>query len=221
MAQPVQREGHARERFPMRTKRMNMNTKQNLCLLGAFAALVVAASAFAQGSGNGTNVCTGTNDYYYNHSYSYSNHWFFTNSGPWYSDLSRWTNTSPPRAWTNHNRVVGPGKALGQGGAPTPAAVQDLVRQFQQDRENYMTQRRSLEQQMASASEQQRQQIRDQLRDQLDQWKRQQARVREQLKDQAERLREQLRDHARLMDQVSNPGTSTGGSGQPAGPRGR
>lgn len=194
-----------------------MNINKSFSLLGALVLLVVAGSAFAQGSGNGTN------DYSYNHYYSYSNHWFFTNSGsgPWYSDLSRWTNTAPPRAWTNHNRVVGPGKGLGQGGAPTPADVRALVQQFQQDRENFMTQRRSLEQQMVSASEQQREQIRDQLRDQMDQWKSQQARVREQLKDQADRLRDQLRDHTRLMDQVSNPGTSTGGSGQPAGPRGR
>ena len=223
MARPVQRDRHAREWFPTRTIRKYMKIKKSLYLLGACTALVVAGSAYGQGSGNGTNVCTGTNDYYYNHSYSYSNHWFFTNSGPgpWYSDLSRWTNTASPRAWTNYNRVVGPGKGLGQGGAPTPAEVQALVQQFQRDRESFMTQRRALEQQMATASEQQRQQIRDQLRDQLDQWKSQQSRVRDQLKDQADRLRDQLRDHARLVDQVANPGASTSASGNSTGPRGR
>lgn len=200
-----------------------MNIKKSLCLLAALAAVLAAGPAFGQGSGNGTNVCTGTNDYYYNHNYTYSNHWFFTNSapGPWYSDMSRWTNVSPPRAWTNHTRVVGPGNGLGHGGPPTPADVQALVQQFQQDRDAFMTQRRTLEQQMASASEQERQRIRDQLRDQLDQWKRQQARTRDQLQDQADRLREQLRDHTRLMDQISSPGTSGSGAGQSGRPRGR
>jgi gas vesicle protein len=194
-----------------------MNIKKSLYLLGAFAAPLVADSAFAQGSGNGTN------DYDYNHNYSYSNHWNFTNSGsgPWYSDMSRWTNATRARVWTNHYRVMGPGKGLTQGGPLTPADVQAMVQRFQQDREKFMTQRRTLEQQLASASEQERQQIRDQLRDQLDQWKQDQARVRDQLRDQADRLRDQLRDHTRLMDQVSNPGTSQGGSGQPGGPRGR
>lgn len=207
----------------MRTKRKIMNIKKSLYLLGAFAALVVAGSAFAQNPGIGTNVCTGTNDYYYNHNYSYSNHWYFTNSGsgPWYSDMSRWTNGTRTRAWTNYNRVVAPGKGLAQGGPPTPADVQALVQQFQQDRESFMAQRRTLEQQMASASEQERQRIRDQLRDQLDQWKQDQARMRDQLRDQADRLRDQLRDHTRLLNQASNPGNSQGGSGQPTGPRGR
>ena len=207
----------------MQMKRKIMNIKKSLYLLGAFAGLVVAGSAFAQGPGNGTNVCTGTNDYLYNNNYSYSNHWYFTNSGPgpWYSDMSRWTNMAPPRVWTNHSRVVSSGKGLGQGGAPTPADVQALVKQFQQDREGFMAQRRTLEQQMAGASEQDRQQIRDQLRDQLDQWKEQQAQLRDQLRDQADRLRDQLRDHTRLMDRVSNPGASAAGSGQAGGPRGR
>jgi gas vesicle protein len=188
-----------------------MNIKKSPHLLGAFATLLVAGSAFAQGSGNGTN------NYDYSHNYSYSNHWNFTNSGPgpWYSDMSRWTNATRARVWTNHNRVVGPGQGLRAGGPPTPADVQAMVQQFQQDRESFMAQRRTLERKMASASEQERQQIRDQLRDQLDQWKQDQARVRDQLRDQADRLRDQLRDHTRLMDQVSNPGTS------PGGPRGR
>ena len=96
-----------------------------------------------------------------------------------------------------------------------------MVRQFQQDRDRFVTQRRELQQQLATATDLQRLQIRDQLRDQLDQFKRDQTRTRDQLKDQADRLCDQLRDHTRLMDQVSKPATTSGGSGQAAGARGR
>jgi hypothetical protein len=193
-------------------KNKSIHMKKNLSLLGVLAVLLSAGAAFAQGSGNGTNDCV-TNFYSFNH--SYSNHYYYTNSGPWWSDMSRWTNAGVPRAWTNTHRVVVRGERRGQGGPPTPADVQALVQKFQADRETFMGRQRDLKRQMDSASEQQRQQLRDQLRDQMRDYQRQQTRVREQLSQQADRLREQLRDHERLIDRVSNPGTvpAPGGSG--------
>ena len=146
------------------------NMKKSPYLLGAFTALLVAGSAFAQNSGIPNNT---------------------------------------------------PGGSAGINGTPTPVEVQAMVRQFQQDRDRFVTQRRELQQQLATATDLQRLQIRDQLRDQLDQFKRDQTRTRDQLKDQADRLCDQLRDHTRLMDPVSKPATASGGSGQAAGARGR
>ena len=124
-------------------------------------------------------------------------------------------------AQTSGNGNNTTGGSTGQGQTPTQAEVQAMVKQFQQDRDRFVTQRRELQQQLATATDLQRLQIRDQLRDQLDQFKRDQTRTRDQLKDQADRLCDQLRDHTRLMDQVSKPATASGGSGQAAGARGR
>jgi len=194
------------------------NMKKSLSLVGALALLLSSGAALAQGPGNGTNDCV-TN--YYSFDHSYSNHYYYTNSGPWWSDMSRWTNAAVPRAWTNTHRVVARGEGRGFGGPPTPADVQALVQKFQADREAFMARQRDLQRQMDSATEQQRQELRDQLRDQMRDWQRQQARVREQLTQQADRLRQQLRDHERLIDRVSNPGTAPAPGSSGTGPRGR
>lgn len=211
-----------------------MKIKKSFGLLAALFVAVAAGSAWAQGTGTGggtgsggggtggdggTGDCTDPNNY----SYAYYNHWLheYTGQGPWYSDMSHWSDTAPAAEWKNQNRVVARGEGLGQGGSDKPADVQGLAKQFQSDREAFMKQQREMEQKMATATDQERLQIREQLREQMEQWKQQQARVREQLQEQCDRLREQLRDQSRLMDRVSNPGTSSGGSGQPGGPRGR
>lgn len=189
--------------------------KKSLCLLGACAVLLGACSALAQGAGSGTNICTGTNDYLYD--YSYSNHWFYTNSGPgpWYSDVGRFTNSAPPRVWTNGQQVIA---RTGPGGSATPAQVRAMVQKFQADRDTFMAQQQALKNQLSDASDQERDRIRDQLHDQMEQWKQDQSRLRDQLRDECDRLADQLRDHDRLMDRVSNPTTPP----EPgSGPRGR
>jgi hypothetical protein len=195
--------------------------KKSLSLVGAFALLLSCGAAFPQGLGNGTNDCTGTN--FYNFDHSYSNHYYFTNSGsgPWWSDMGRWSNAPAPKTFGNARGVVAPSQRFGAGGPPTPADVQALVQQFQADRDTFMIRQRDMQRQMSTATEQERQQLRDQLRDQMRDWQKQQARVREQLTEQADRLRQQLRDHDRLLEQASKPATPAGTATQAGSNRGR
>lgn len=224
-----------REWFRLEMKKeANMKTYETLALVGTLGMLVSAGAATAAGPGPGPGG--GTNSFGYTNLYAYSNyyhnHYAYTNSvgSGWYTNMARWSNAPVPRAFTNQYRVMAPpdGKQVTPpgprpNGPLTPADVEALVRQFQQDREAFMTQQRALEQQMSGATEQERQRLRQQLKDQMEQWKEQQARLREQLQAQCDRLGEQLRDHTRLMDRVGNRGTPpSGSSGQTgSGPRGR
>ncbi len=193
---------------------------KSLALMGAIGFVVAASSATAAGPGPfGTNDCTTTN--YYAYSNYYQNHYLYTNGTGWYTNMARWSNAPAPGNYQNRHQTVSqqggpavtpPGPRPNAGGTPTPADVQALVQQFQQDRDAFMVKQRALEQQLSGASEQDRLQIRDQLKDQMEQWKQQQTRVHEQLQDQCDRLRDQLRDHTRLMDRISNPGTGSGGT---------
>lgn len=201
-------------------------------LLGAAALLAVASSAWAADPPNGGEPkdYNWYNNYYWN--YYYQNH-YADGDGTgenWYRNMNRWADAPVKKQVQNQNRVVAPApgpQAEPPGPRPngplTPADVQALVQQFQQAREAFMNQQRTLEQQMQTAGEQERQRLRDQLCDQMEEWKQQQARLREQLQDQCDRLAQQLRDHTRLMERVSNPGTPPSGSdGQNgSGPRGR
>jgi hypothetical protein len=83
-----------------------------------------------------------------------------------------------------------------------------------------MAQQQALEAHLKGAPEQERQRLRAQLKDHMEQWKQQQARLREELRVQCERMAEELRDHRRLIDRVGTSGASPGGAGGP-GPRGR
>lgn len=172
-----------------------------------------------------------TNGYQYGGDSQYSNHWAYTNSGGeggyWWTNMSRWSNAPVPRAFTNQHSVVAPKSGAGveppgprPGGPITPADVQALVQQFQQDRQAFMARQKALETQMKGLPEQERQKIREQLKEQMEQWKQQQARLREQLQAQCDRLAEQLRDHNRILNRVANPDASSGGSGGTR-PRGR
>ena len=209
-----------------------MKTQKTFAVLGALGFLVAAGAATAAGPGpaGGTNYYSHTN--YYAYSNYYQNHYLYTNGTGegWYTNMARWSNAPVPQQFKNRNGVMAPAPGPRveppgprPGGPLTPTDVQALVRQFQQSREAFMTQQRTLEQQMSGAAEQDRQRLRDQLKEQMEQWKQQQARLREQLQDQCDRLGDQLRDHTRLMDRVSNPGTPPGGAGAQngAGVRGR
>jgi len=216
---------------PAKRKENLMKPKKSLTFLGAIGVVVIAgaaaASAAGPGPGNGSNDSTNTTQHAY--STNYQNHYLDPNGAGagWYTNMARWSNAPVPQAFTNRHSVVAPSsgpRVDPPGPRPhgplTPADVEGLVRQFQKDREAFMTRQRTIEQQMSSAGEQERQRLRDQLKEQMEQWKQQQARLREQLAEQCARLGEQLRDHTRLMDRVSNPGTGSGGSGT-GGPRGR
>ena len=98
-----------------------------------------------------------------------------------------------------------------------------MALKFQRDREAFQARQSELQQQLKTASAQDRDRIREQLRDQMEQFKLDQTRLRDQLCDQADRQRDQLRDHTRILDRVSNPGNGqTGATGQNgSGARGR
>lgn len=210
-----------------------MKTKKSLTLVGVMGLLVGAGTATASDPSPSNSGPYGTN-YINRYSYSnyYQNHYYYTNGTGegWYTNMARWSNAPVPQGFTNQNRILAPvsgPKVEPPGPRPngplTPADVQALVRQFQQDREAFMTQQRTLEQQMSSASEQERQRLRQQLKEQMELWQQQQARLREQLQEQCDRLGEQLRDHTRLMNRVANPASTPSGTGSQngTGPRGR
>ena len=98
----------------------------------------------------------------------------------------------------------------------TPADVQVLVKQFELDRQAFMARQQAIEQQMQGLPEQERQRLRAQLKNEMEQWKQQQAGLRERLRKQCDRMAEQLRDHSRLIDRVGGPGSPSGNR-----PRGR
>lgn len=208
----------------------DMSTKKNLGFAAALAILVGVYSATAAGTGGpgpggpgGNTNDTNSGHFYYNSTNYYQNHYLSTNGAGWFTNMAQWSNAPVPNTVANRHQVLPLSQRTRQNGPLTPADVQVLVQQFQQDREAFMQQWRALEQQMSSATEQNRQKIREQLKEQMEQWKQQQAQVREQLQAQADRMREQLRDHSRLVDRVSNPGTTSGGSSDQngTGPRGR
>lgn len=207
-----------------------MKTKKTIALLGVVGMLAVAGSATAAGPGPGG----ATDRYSISNYYAYSNYYHYAYSNcteqGWYTNMARWSNAPAPRQLKHQNRVVAPapGPRLEPAGPRpngplTPADVEALVQQFQQNREAYMTRQRALAQQMSGSAEQDRQRLRDQLKDQMEQYKQQQAQVREQLRDQCDRLGDQLREHSRLLERVSNPNTTPGGPGgqNGTGPRGR
>ena len=193
-----------------------MKTGKRLVGWEAIGLILLAGSAWAAGPGPGGGNPGG-----------YTNHYGDSNSVGWFTNMTRWSNSPAPPAFTNRQQVVAPKSGSGPAapgprpaGPLTPADVQALVAQFQQDRQAFMAQQQALEAQMKGVPEQERQRLRGQLKDQMEQWKQQQARLREQLRAQCERMAEQLRDHSRLIDRVANPSTPPGGSGG-TGPRGR
>ena len=195
-----------------------MKTLRGLALafLGAVGLLVPSGSARAAGPGPGDGPGGG-----------YTNHYGDSSGSGWFTNMARWSNSPAPRAFTNQYQTVAPKPGQRSeppgprpGGPLTPADVQALVQQFQQDRQAFMAKQQALEQQMQGLSEQERQRLRAQLKDQMEEWKQQQARLRERLRDQCDRLAEQLRDHSRLINRVGDQGTSPGGSGSDR-PRGR
>lgn len=120
--------------------------------------------------------------------------------------------TTPPGSGARDNPPPGPRPER----PLTPADVQALVKQFEQDRQAFMAKQQAIEEQMLSLPEQERRGLRAQLKNEMEKWKQQQARLREQLRMQCDRMTEQLRNHSRLIDRVGNEGTSQGGR-----PRGR
>jgi hypothetical protein len=172
----------------------------------------------------GTNGMSMTNYLRYTNSMQYSNRFCFTNEGRgWYTNMSRFMSNSAPRVWTNRNMVI-PGVRQRNGGvrpgtSTTPPEVQAIVSDFQAQREAFVAQQQALAQQLAGATESERQQLRDQMHDAMQTFRQQQAQFREQMHDQVDRLREQLRDHNRLLNTVSDGPTT--GSGSSAGSRGR
>jgi hypothetical protein len=174
-------------------------------ILTIAAGLIVAGiPALAQ-----TGPGSGTNSNYYN--YSWSN---YVNQSHSYSNNYLWgTNclalTNAPRAWSNYyqHTFSGPTDAGAQvrnrfGKPELPTDVQNIVQQFQQDRQRLMSQLRT-------ASDEQRQQIlkdMDQLRTQL---REQISQFREQAQQQAEQMRTRLGNN---RDAILNQGAgSTGG----------
>lgn|GEM_PF-1990915 len=198
-------------------------------LLAAQAVLAQQNQGGGSQSGDGSPSDTGSPS---GTSAQYQNHWSTSTGDPategeWWKNTSRFSNGPVPKKVDTRQQVVPPQTGARveppgprPGGPITPADVQAMVRQFQQDREAFMAQQRVLEQQMKGASEQERQRLRQQLKTQMEQWKQQQARLREQLREQCDRMAEQLRDHQRLVNRVGAPGSSSGETGG-TGPRGR
>jgi len=182
-------------------------------LIAVLAALIVAgviSEAYGQDSGGYTN---------WFHPPLHTN-WSGTPPASW-TNISapgppgRWTNTAPPGVWTNRSRqIVPPLSANGPShvNAPqAPANVQATIQQFQQSRQALMNQ-------LASATEEQRQailgqleQLREQIRDQL-------ASLRQQAQDQAQQMQDRFGNSRNtLLNQGAPPasGNGPGGGGRP------
>jgi len=195
-----------------------MKANANLTLLGALVLSVFAVAAWAANPEPGDGSPGGD-----------TSHYGQSDDPQWFMNTAQWSNSPVPRAVTSQSGVVAPSpgpRAEPPGPRPsgplTPADVQGLVRQFQQDREAFMAKRQALEQEMKGLAEKDRQRLREQLRDQMDQWKQQQTRLREQLRAQCDRMTEQLREHSRVIERSGNAtGGSSGGAGGGPRPRGR
>lgn len=194
-----------------------MKTRISLALLTGIGLMAFAPTSWAADTDPGNGAPGG-----------YQNHHANPDDPNWFRNTEQWSKSPVPQQVQNQRGVVPPEgekRADPPGPRPpgplTPADVEGLVRQFQQDREAFMAKRKALEQQMKGLAEQDRQRLREQLKDQMDQWKQQQSRLREQLREQCERMQEQLRDHSRLVERAGNRGGSPGQGGGGGGPRGR
>ena len=192
-----------------------MKWKASIALLVGIGLMALANSSWAAGPEPGNGSPEG-----------YQNHHAKPDAPNWFKNTEQWSKSPVPQQVKNQRGVVPPdGEKRPEPPGPrpegplTPADVQALVRQFQQDREAFMAKRKALEQEMKGLAEQDRQRLREQLKEQMDQWKQQQSRLREQLREQCERMQEQLRDHSRLIERAGNRGASPGQPG--SGPRGR
>jgi len=193
-----------------------MKTNSMLALWRAIGLLLLGLGVQAAGPGPGGGGQGGS-----------TNRFNDPNQFGWFTNLARWSNAPVPLDVTNRQTIVAALPGAGHtppgprpNGPITPADVQALVRQFQQDRQAFMEQQQALEAKMKGLPEEDRQKLRAQLKDKKEQGKQQQAQLREQLRVQCERMAEQLRDHSRLIDRVANP-TGPPGAGGGSNPRGR
>ncbi len=130
---------------------------------------------------------------------------------------------------TNGNNIFQPNQqpsGMGMSG-PTgarmsmPADLQQMMKQFQSDRDAFITKQKAIETQLKGASEQQRQTLMMQMQGQMQQWKEQHAMIRQQMFDQVQQMKQQMMEQQRLMNQAVTPGPgSPQGGGKPGRPMG-
>lgn len=135
--------------------------------------------------------------------------------GAWWTNVLQMMTNLPRRgAWTNQGQIFSPNPAASRmgmvpsmgGPMALPADLQQMMKQFQSDRDRFIAKQKALETQLKGATEQQRQALMTQMQDQMMQWQQQHAQIRQMMQDQVEQMKQQLMDHQRLIDRVANPG---------------
>ncbi|HEX5397682.1 MAG TPA: hypothetical protein VFY06_01355 [Verrucomicrobiae bacterium] len=162
--------------------------------------MVTALSALAQ---------TGTNDPIYNN-YGWDNNYdhnylFGTNN-------VCLTNTSAPNLWSNNwnhsyagqSAAGGGGQVQNRFGKELPADVQTIVRQFEQDRTQLMSQLKTCTEEQRQQILQEMDQLRTQLRDQI-------GKMRDDARQQAEQMRNRFSNN---RDVILDAGAGSSGAGR-------